>query len=106
MFEITDQNQPVSHPASLTCASCILAGQLAAAGKTTRAGPCGRGLLATAVASGPLQPCDSLLAAGGQFGPRLVGHIVVCGGAAGWGSAAGAVGVAGPGAGDSVWMVR
>jgi hypothetical protein len=37
MDEITDQNQPVSHPLSLTCASCIRAGQRAAAGKATHA---------------------------------------------------------------------
>lgn len=37
MDQITHQNQPVSHPASLTCRSCIWAGQRAAAGKTTRA---------------------------------------------------------------------
>ena len=49
----TDQNQPASYLASLTCGSRIRAGQRAAAGKTTRAGPCGRRLLATAVAPDP-----------------------------------------------------
>ncbi len=38
MGEITDQNQPVSHRLSLTYASCIRAGQRAAAGKTAHAG--------------------------------------------------------------------
>ena len=38
MGEITDQNQPVSHRLSLAYASCIRAGQRAAAGKTARAG--------------------------------------------------------------------
>ncbi len=37
MDEITDQNQPVSHPRLLTCASCIRAGQRAAAGNAARA---------------------------------------------------------------------
>jgi len=37
MDEITDQNQPVSHPVSLTCASCIRAGQQEAAGQAIRA---------------------------------------------------------------------
>ena len=37
MNEITDQNQPVSYSLSLTCGSCIRAGQRAAAGKATRA---------------------------------------------------------------------
>ena len=52
MDQITSRNQPVSHLAALTCGSCIRAGQRAAAG-TTRAGPYGRRLLATAVASDP-----------------------------------------------------
>jgi hypothetical protein len=37
MGEITDQNQPVSHRLSLAYASCIRAGQRAAAGKTASA---------------------------------------------------------------------
>ena len=37
MDEITDQNQPVSHPVPLTCASCIRAGQREAAGQAIRA---------------------------------------------------------------------
>jgi hypothetical protein len=47
MDEIADQNQPVSHPLSLTCAWRIRAGQR----------PCGRRLLAAAVA---LAPCTGL----------------------------------------------
>jgi hypothetical protein len=37
MDQITDQVQPVSHPVLVTCASCIGAGQRAAAGMATRA---------------------------------------------------------------------
>jgi hypothetical protein len=63
MDQIAGRNQPVSHPAALTCGSCIRASQRAAAG-TTRAGPCGRRLLATAVASDPGNRATS--ARGGQ----------------------------------------
>jgi hypothetical protein len=49
MDEITDQNQPVGHPVSLTCASCIRAGQRAAAGQAT----CAKAGLVTHRVSGP-----------------------------------------------------
>jgi hypothetical protein len=39
MDEITDQNQPVSYPLPLTCASCIRAGQRAAARQAAHAKP-------------------------------------------------------------------
>ena len=38
MDQITDQDQPASHPVVLACASRIQAGQRAAAGQATRAG--------------------------------------------------------------------
>jgi hypothetical protein len=49
MDEIMDQNQPVSHPVSLTCVSCIWAGQREAALQPIRA----RARLVTHRVSGP-----------------------------------------------------
>jgi hypothetical protein len=50
MDQITDQDQPVSHPVLLACASRIRAGPRAAAGQAARAGAG----LATHHVSGPL----------------------------------------------------
>jgi len=70
MDQITHQNQPASHPASLTGRSCIRAGQRAAAGKTARAG----GGLATRRGSGPASSRDPL--APGAALARLPGLLL------------------------------
>jgi hypothetical protein len=81
MDEITDQNQPVNHPASLTCRSCSRAGRRVAAGKTTRAGAGlvthrGFGPACSAACWGPGGPAVPALfagAAGGLLAARRPG---------------------------------
>ena len=70
MDQITHQNQPASHPASLTGTSCIRADQRAAAGNTTRAGAG----LATRRGSGPTSSRDPL--APGAALARLPGLLL------------------------------
>jgi hypothetical protein len=71
MDEITNQNLSVSHPASLTCESCLRAGQRVAAGKTTVPG---RASDASGVRAGVVaQPCGG---PGGPTFPALCQHVL------------------------------
>ena len=67
MDQITDQDQPVSHPVLLACASRIQAGPRAAAGKAARAGA---GLVTHHV-SGPVSSHGPLGPRGGPACPVL-----------------------------------
>ncbi len=68
MDQITDQDQPVSHPMFVACASRIRAGPRAAAGKATPAGA----WLATHHVSGPVSSRGPL---GPRGGPAFPGSF-------------------------------
>ena len=68
MDQITGQNQPVSHPMLLACASCIQTASRAAAGKAARAGAG----LATHHVSGPVSLRGPL---GPRGGPAFPGSF-------------------------------
>ena len=68
MDQITDQDQPVSHPMFLACASRIRAGPRAAAGQAARAGAG----LATHHVSGPASSRGPL---GSRGGPAFPGSF-------------------------------
>ena len=68
MDQITDQDQPVSHPMFLACASPIQAGPRAAAGKAARAGAA----LVTHHVSGPVSSRGPL---GSRGGPAFPGSF-------------------------------
>ncbi len=67
MDQITDQNQPVSHPVVLACAPRIRAGPRAAAGQAARAGAGP----ATHHVSGPVSSRGPLGSRGGPAFPAL-----------------------------------